>query len=224
MTGKDKTGRKARRIRACLPGRVCRTCLADVSNRGAAPGRNQELRTRTMTSTRSTASPRGRGGQVLHHDVIGRDIPQRTVRHVVEMVMVGHVGVEIRAARLDHDLAQQARLCELVQRVVDRGERDRELGVACLGVQRLGRKMAVAAIEAAGAPGRAAGGSGATRPPSVGPRSWYTVDLSSGLKYSVKFPDVKWFFRTFLNFFATPKPDIFASTPSRRSGSGRRVA
>ena len=43
------------------------------------------------------------------------------------MLVIAGVGVEIAAGRVDDDLAQQARLSELMQGVIDRGQRDRKL-------------------------------------------------------------------------------------------------
>ncbi len=39
-------------------------------------------------------------------------------------MVVGHIGVEVGLVAVDRDFAQQTGLGELVQRVVDRGERD----------------------------------------------------------------------------------------------------
>ena len=60
---------------------------------------------------------------------------------------VGGVGVEIGLRAVDRDLAQQADLGELVQRVVDGRERHRHLGAARLLVEHLGGEVAVALAE-----------------------------------------------------------------------------
>ena len=56
----------------------------------------------------------------------------------VEMVMVVGIGIEIGSRALDCDLTQQASLGELVQRVVDGGERHWHLGRQGFRVQILG--------------------------------------------------------------------------------------
>ena len=61
-----------------------------------------------------------------------------------EVVMLGIVGVEIGFRAFDGDLTEQADLGELVQRVVDGGERHRHLGVVGFLVQHFRRHMPVA--------------------------------------------------------------------------------
>ena len=61
--------------------------------------------------------------------------------------MVGHVGVEVAAPRLDNHFAQQAGCRELMQCVVDGRQRNRNVAGLRLAMQLLGRDMAVAAIE-----------------------------------------------------------------------------
>ena len=58
--------------------------------------------------------------------------------------MVRRVGVEIRLCALDGEDAQQACLGELVQRVVDGGQRNRHAGAQRFLVQLFGREVAVA--------------------------------------------------------------------------------
>jgi hypothetical protein len=60
------------------------------------------------------------------------------------MVVIRDVGVEIGLRSVDRDLAQQADLGELVQRVVDGCERDRHLRLGGLLVEHLRRQVAVA--------------------------------------------------------------------------------
>ena len=86
----------------------------------------------------------GRLGQPLDADRAGRDVHQLAGMLAEEMVVVRRVGVEIGLGAFHRDLAQQARLGELVQRVVDRGERHRHFARQRLLVQRLRRDMAVA--------------------------------------------------------------------------------
>src|SRR3546814_1321198 len=59
--------------------------------------------------------------------------------------MVGDVGVEVGPARLHHHLAQQAGGGELMQAVVDGGQRDAHVVGHRLGMQLLGGDVAVAA-------------------------------------------------------------------------------
>ena len=60
-----------------------------------------------MTSTRPISVPDGRQRQADDRQILGRDVLQQPDRLAEEMMMIGDVGVEIGAARLDHDLAQQ---------------------------------------------------------------------------------------------------------------------
>ena len=52
-----------------------------------------------------------------------RYIDQLFVRFDIYVMVIFHVGVEIGAPRIDDDFAQQAGIGELVQSVVDRGQR-----------------------------------------------------------------------------------------------------
>jgi hypothetical protein len=63
-------------------------------------------------------------------------------------MMVGRgIGIEIRLRSFDRHLAQQADLGELVQRVVDGGQRHRHLGAGRLFVKHFGGEVAVALAE-----------------------------------------------------------------------------
>ena len=64
-----------------------------------------------------------------------------------EVMVIGRIGVEIRASRFDHDLAQQTGVGELVQRVVDRCQRHLHFSVGRLRMQLLGRDMPVDLVE-----------------------------------------------------------------------------
>ena len=66
----------------------------------------------------------GRRRQAGDRDLVGRKIVKLTIRLDEEMMMVRHVGIEIRPSRSDHDLAQQTGIPELVQRIVDGGQRN----------------------------------------------------------------------------------------------------
>ena len=72
---------------------------------------------------------------------------QRPVRLDVEVMMVAGIGVEIGPAGRDHDLAQQPRIAELVEGIVDRGQGHRHLGRLDLDMQALRRHMAMTALE-----------------------------------------------------------------------------
>src|SRR3974390_1549444 len=64
-----------------------------------------------------------------------------------EMVVRTDVRVEIRTGALDRDLAQEPDFRELVQGVVDRGERDRNFGLLRLFVEHFRGEVAVALAE-----------------------------------------------------------------------------
>ncbi len=59
-------------------------------------------------------------------------------------MVIGDVGVEIGPPRLDHDLAQQPGVGELVERVVDRSERDWDRRGKNFAVQLLGGDVPIA--------------------------------------------------------------------------------
>ena len=61
------------------------------------------------------------------------------------MLVIAGIGVEIGARAIHRDLAQQARLAELVQRVIDGGERHRHARAVGLFIQHFGGDMAIAA-------------------------------------------------------------------------------
>ena len=63
------------------------------------------------------------------------------------MMVVVDVRIEVRPPRLDHDLAQEADVGELMQRVVDGGERHANMAGERLAVQRFGGDVAIAAFE-----------------------------------------------------------------------------
>src|SRR5690606_17388042 len=82
-------------------------------------------------------------------EIADLDIADRNIEHLVtaldeEMMMVGDVGVEIGAGTLDGKHTDEACLCELVQRIVYRGERNRNAGHGSLLVEFLDRQMAIA--------------------------------------------------------------------------------
>ena len=85
-----------------------------------------------------------RGRHAIERDLRIGNVDQRVLALDEEMMMIRHVGVEIGLRAVDRDLAQQADIGELVQRVVDGRERDRDLGLGGLLVQHLGGEMPVA--------------------------------------------------------------------------------
>src|SRR3546814_3987818 len=72
-------------------------------------------------------------------DQFARNVLKSPAAFVVEVVMVGDVGVEVGTPGLDHHLAQQAGFGELMQAVVDGGQRDAHVVGHGLGMQLLGR-------------------------------------------------------------------------------------
>ncbi|SCM77743.1 hypothetical protein KL86PLE_60058 [uncultured Pleomorphomonas sp.] len=113
----------------------------------------------------------------------------------VEMVMIVGIGVEIGARALDGHLAQQAGFGELVQRVVDGGERHRHLGGQRLGVQVLGGEMAMAVREQDLGERHALAGGPEAGVPETGPH-WNLADhgrdrrrLGAGTAYHVRRSD-----------------------------------
>ena len=56
------------------------------------------------------------------HDIAVIDVLQFTPIFEEEMVVVGHIGIEVRAPRIDDDLTDQAGFGELVQGIVDGGQ------------------------------------------------------------------------------------------------------
>src|SRR5260370_34196508 len=65
----------------------------------------------------------GRRRQLGDSHTVAGYVLQPTRLLVEEVMMISHVRVEIGAARIHHDLAQQAGADELVEGVVDRSER-----------------------------------------------------------------------------------------------------
>ena len=88
-----------------------------------------------------------RGRQAADHHIVAGNVHQRPVILEEEMMMVVDICVEIRTRRIHNHLAQEARTGELVQRIVDRGERDADASLLGFVMQRFGRDMPVAAIE-----------------------------------------------------------------------------
>ena len=62
-------------------------------------------------------------GQARNLDCIGGDIDDPLLVFDKEVMMVGRVGIEIGPGRVHGNLAQQTGLAELVQRIVDGGQR-----------------------------------------------------------------------------------------------------
>jgi hypothetical protein len=85
--------------------------------------------------------------QVLDHDGRGRDVGHPLLVLEIEMVVVRRIGVEIAARGIHRHFAQQPRRPELVQCVVDRRQRDIDVGGLRFGQQLLGAHMPVLAAE-----------------------------------------------------------------------------
>src|SRR5690348_785133 len=94
-------------------------------------------------------------GQAGEADAIAGDIDQLAGILKKEMVVVARIGIEIGAARIDHDFAQQSGADELVQRVVDGGERHRHGCGDRLTVQLLGADMPITLLEQQAGEGQA---------------------------------------------------------------------
>ena len=100
-----------------------------------------------MTSTRSTFMPLGGCGNASNCYGGARNVDQHSLIFQIEMLVIADVGIEIRAPCFHRHLAEQARLRELVHRVVDRGERNPHAGLMSLFVQAFGGHMAIAVAE-----------------------------------------------------------------------------
>ena len=92
----------------------------------------------------------GRLRKVFDAHRTGVDVEHPVLAFDEEVVMVRRVGVEIGLDALDGEDAQEAGLGELMQRVVDRRQRDRNAGDQRLLVQLLRRKMTIAVGEEQG--------------------------------------------------------------------------
>ena len=70
----------------------------------------------------------GRGWQAPYFEIFRADIKQPAFLFIVEMKMVGGVGIKKAAVAFNGHFAQQARCGELIERVVDRCNRNQHLG------------------------------------------------------------------------------------------------
>ena len=75
------------------------------------------------------------------------NINQLVVILEIEVVVRGDVGVEIGLCAVDRDLAQETRIGELIERVVDGRQRHRNLGQRRFLVQHFRGQMAGALAE-----------------------------------------------------------------------------
>jgi hypothetical protein len=75
------------------------------------------------------------------------DIDQLVIVLEIKVMMRRHVGVEIGLGAVDADLTQQAGIGELIERVVDGGQRYRDLGEGGLLVKHFRGQMAGALAE-----------------------------------------------------------------------------
>ncbi len=102
---------------------------------------------RMITSTRRISAPSGRLRQLANHDQLAGYILQAAGRLAKEVMVIRHIGIEIGPSGFDHDLAQHPDGGELVQRVVDGRQRDRNRVGLRLAVQVLGGYMAIDPLE-----------------------------------------------------------------------------
>ena len=81
-------------------------------------------------------------GHLRQHEVRVRNVDQLVIVLEIEVVMGRHVGVEIGLGAVDADLAQQAGIGQLVERVVDGRQRHRNLGQRGFLVQHFSGQVA----------------------------------------------------------------------------------
>jgi len=89
----------------------------------------------------------GHVGHLREHEMRIGNVDQLVVVLEIEMVVRRDVGVEIGLGAVDADLAQQARIGELIERVVDSGQRHRNLGERGFLVEHFRGQMAGALAE-----------------------------------------------------------------------------
>lgn len=82
-------------------------------------------------------------GQARYDDIIMMHIPQLAGLLDVEMVMIVHVGVEVRPAGLNHHFTQQPGIIELVQRIVNRCEGNPHFRTHGFTMKLFGGEMAI---------------------------------------------------------------------------------
>ena len=90
---------------------------------------------------------RRRRRQALEHDRAGQHIDHSLLILEIEVMVVRSVGIEVGPGRFDRDLAKEPNFLELVQRIVDRGQRDIEMGLSCFTMQLLSAHVAVRTLE-----------------------------------------------------------------------------
>ena len=78
--------------------------------------------------------PSGGVRDAVNSDRVSRNVHELAVLFDEEVVVVRRVGVEIGLAAVDRELAQKAGLGELMQRIVDGGERHLLAGCRSFGV------------------------------------------------------------------------------------------
>ncbi len=89
-------------------------------------------------------APIGRVGKRSDRDRIARNIHEGAGIFVKEVMVVGGIRIEIGATGIDHQLAQQSRVDELMECIIDRRQRDFYAGAQGLFVQEFGRDVPVA--------------------------------------------------------------------------------
>ena len=85
--------------------------------------------------------------QVADVAIINGNIENLVLALDEEMVVIRYVGIEIGAGTLDSQNADQASFGKLMQRVINRGERNRHAGGDRLIVQFLDRQVAITLCE-----------------------------------------------------------------------------
>ena len=85
--------------------------------------------------------------QTADRQALARDVLKPACGFTEEVVVIGRVGIKIGAARLNHDLAHQPGVGELVQRIINGGKRDRDRRRNRLAMELFGGDMAIIAIK-----------------------------------------------------------------------------
>ena len=87
----------------------------------------------------------GRGWQTSNFEIFRADIKQPAFLFIVEMKMVGGIGIKKAAVAFNGHFAQQSRRRELIERIIDRGHRHQHFCSTGFPVQIFRRHVPVAA-------------------------------------------------------------------------------
>src|SRR5437868_14097895 len=133
------------------PARICqwiRIVLISWWRRNRGAGSARAVGTHANDDV-DASNPRavGRCRQLGDSHALAGDILQPTRLLVEEVMVIARVRVEVGAARVHDDLAQQTGADELMEGVVDRSERHANRGCQCLAVQLLRSDVAIAFVE-----------------------------------------------------------------------------